>query len=333
MMTNKKLFKSFFTTLAITLCASMTMMAQPGSAMEMQAPDKKCLYISSYHSGYEWSDSIEEGLEASIKGICTLDKFYMDTKRNTSKEFKEKMGLAAKEHVETTEPDVVIACDDNASKYVVMPYFRDKETPFVFCGVNYNVDAYEYPYSNVTGMIEIAPVKPTVEIVKEILPDVKKGVYLSMDIVSQHKEYNMNKGIYADAGIELERILITNLDEWKEGFTKAQSYPFVIVGSSGGIKNWNMDAAKEHVAGQTKTLTVTNMDWMYEVSMVTVTKIAQEQGEWSAEVAKAILEGTTPEDIPIVVNRRWNLRINPELIEKTDIKIPQNIRQKAIREN
>jgi len=31
---------------------------------------------------------------------------------------------AAKEHMEKTKPDIVIAVDDNASKYLVMPYLR-----------------------------------------------------------------------------------------------------------------------------------------------------------------------------------------------------------------
>ena len=38
-----------------------------------------CLYVSSYHKGYEWSDGIEQGIATVLKGKCKLDKFYMDT--------------------------------------------------------------------------------------------------------------------------------------------------------------------------------------------------------------------------------------------------------------
>jgi len=296
------------------------------------AEDKICLYVSSYHSGYEWSDGIEKGLETKLGDACVLEKFYMDTKRNKGAEFAKEKSLEAKNYIDSKKPDVVIACDDNASKYLVMPYYKDAKTPFVFCGVNHNVDSYGYPYQNVTGMIEIAPVDATKNIIKEIIPQVKKGVYLSMDITSQHKEYALNKARYEESEIELDRILINNMDEWVEGFKKAQEYPFVIVGSSGGIKGWDIDLARDVVAAETKSLTVTNMSWLDQISMVTVTKIAEEQGEWSAKVAQAILNGTPPSDIPIIVNRKWDLRINPELIQKTKIEIPQGLYDKAVKE-
>lgn len=302
------------------------------SADKAHAADKTCLYVSSYHSGYEWSDGIEKGLEDGLGDSCKLEKFYMDTKRNKSVEFSKQKSLEAKKIIDATKPDVVIACDDNASKYLVMPYYKNAETPFVFCGVNHNVDSYGYPYDNVTGMIEIAPVDATKNIVKEIVPNAKKGVYLSMDVTSQHKEYDLNKSIYAKSNIEIDRILITNMDEWVEGFKKAQEYEFIIVGSSGGIQGWDIELAKKTAEAETRNLTVTNMSWLDEISMITVTKIAEEQGEWSAKVAQAILMGTEPLDIPIIVNRKWDLRINPELIKKTEIEIPQSLYDKAVKE-
>ena len=54
----------------------------------------------------------------------------------------------------------------------------------------------------------------------------------------------MNKKIYARSGIDLERVLIKNMDEWEEGFKKVQEYPFVIVGSSGGIEGWDEDGGQ-----------------------------------------------------------------------------------------
>ncbi|MEJ2660274.1 MAG: hypothetical protein P8Z73_06080, partial [Desulfobacteraceae bacterium] len=55
-------------------------------------------------------------------------------------------------------PDVVIASEDDASKYVVEPYFKNASIPFVFCGVNHSGDRYGYPYKNATGIIELDPI-------------------------------------------------------------------------------------------------------------------------------------------------------------------------------
>ena len=64
--------------------------------------------------------------------------FRMDTKRNTDEEFKKTAALKAKAEIEASKPDVVIAADDNASKYLIQPYFKDASLPFVFCGVNWD---------------------------------------------------------------------------------------------------------------------------------------------------------------------------------------------------
>ncbi len=46
----------------------------------------------------------------------------MDTKRNTSEEFKQEAALKAKALIESSNPDVVIVSDDNAVKCLVQPY-------------------------------------------------------------------------------------------------------------------------------------------------------------------------------------------------------------------
>jgi hypothetical protein len=71
----------------------------------------------------------------------------MDTKRNKKEEEKRRAALKAKELIESWKPGVVITADDNAAKYLLQPYFRDHKIPFVFCGVNWNVDEYGFPYS------------------------------------------------------------------------------------------------------------------------------------------------------------------------------------------
>jgi hypothetical protein len=98
---------------------------------------KKVLFIDSYHEGYEWSDGITKGVKQVLdgKGI-ELKIVRMDTKRNGGEEFKKQAGEKAKAAIEEFKPDVVIAADDNASKYIIVPFFKDSPLPFVFCGVN-----------------------------------------------------------------------------------------------------------------------------------------------------------------------------------------------------
>ena len=291
----------------------------------------KCLYVSSYHKGYEWNDGIERGLDQGLEGKCELSKFYMDTNRNTEPEHAKQKALEAKQLIEKTRPDVVIACDDGASKYLVQPYFRNAGVPIVFCGVNWTVKAYGYPYTNVTGMIEIAPIKPLMKEVQNLIKSVNSGIYLAADVITQRKEFEENREAYAQGGIKMSPIFAKTMAEWKAGFAAAQKADFVVIGTNAGIKDWNDADAYQSVMSHAKKLIVTNYDWMAPYAILAVTKIAEEQGEWSAHLALSILSGTKPDTLPIVVNRRWQIFVNVDLANKVGFQLPPRLVHKAVK--
>jgi ABC-type uncharacterized transport system substrate-binding protein len=291
----------------------------------------KCLYVSSYHQGYEWNDGIERGLESVLKGKCKLDKFYMDTKRNQDDSFGKKQGLAAKEYILSTKPDIVIAADDNASRFLVKPYFRNAKIPFVFCGVNWTVDAYGYPYTNATGMIEVAPIAQTLKAIQDIVKTPLQGVYLSSDVFTEHKDFERYRAIFAEQSVELSGIFVNSLKDWKESYSKAQNDDFIILGNNAGINDWEHKEVIQYVMGQSKILSMTNYDWMMPYAMFAITKQADEQGEWAGQVALAILDKMVISNIPIVVNRRTNMYINPALVKSVGIPFPPDLFHKAVK--
>ncbi len=293
----------------------------------------KCLYVSSYHNGYEWNDGIERGIETALSGKCELDKYYMDTKRNKGEAFYKKSALATKEYIEANKPDIVIACDDNASKYLIKPYFKDGSLPFVFCGINWTSEPYGYPYKNVTGIIEVAPIRPLLKEINGVVEPVKKGVYLSADVLTEHKDYQRYRDIYIKEGVELRGVFVKTMADWKKEFIAAQSdgVDFIVLNNNSGINDWNDEEGKQTVLEHSQVFSVTNYDWMMPYSMFAMTKLPEEQGEWAAQVALTILDGKQPSNIPIVVNRRWNIFVNPALLEKSGIKLPSHIMHKAIK--
>ncbi len=292
----------------------------------------KCLYISSYHKGYEWNDGIERGVEAVLQGKCELEMFYLNTKRNTSEEFGKEMALQAKAYIEESKPDILIAADDNASRYLIQPYFRDAAISVVFCGINSTVEPYGYPYSNATGMIEISPVRPLLKYVKSSVGRLKKAFFLAADVISQHKEFELNKEVYEKSGVRLTPLFVKDMESWLTAYSKVQGEAdFLILGNNAGIEDWDDEKATTLALMQGRLLSVTNYDWMSRYALLAVTKLAEEQGEWAASVAIAILGGAKISDIPIVVNRRWKLFINTTLMEKSNITLPQAIMTKAIR--
>lgn len=290
----------------------------------------RCLYVSSYHAGYVWNDDIEDAMKKVLSGQCEIKKFYMDGKRNLSPEFARQKGLEAKKLIETWKPDVVIAADDNVSRYLVMPHLKNAAVPVVFCGVNWTVEPYGYPYRNTTGMVEIGPVETLAKEVRRAVPNARQGVFLSADEMTQHKEVALNQKVYAKHGITITHRPVKTMAEWENAFLEAQKVDFIILGNNAGINDWSHDLALAQVRNKATKFTVSYLDWMAPYTMLTMAKIAGEQGEWAAKAALRIIKGARPDSIPIAANQRWNVFINPSLLKKTGFTLSPEITSKAV---
>ena len=274
----------------------------------------KCLYISSYHPGYAWSDGVERGIRTTLDGKCEIKQFNMDTKRNKDPEYKKKAGLEAKQLIDSWKPDIVITADDNAAKYVIQAHYKDSTIPFIFCGVNWTADEYGFPYSNVTGMVEVAPIYPLLEKVKELIPGAKKAIYIGAITTTEKKNLARFERALSKQDIQLDSALATTMDEWLYAYTRAQQYDFIIIGSKSNT-----------IKLQSQKLSVTNHDWMMPYTMLGFTKVPEEQGEWAAQAALSILGGVEISQIAIVPNRKWDIWTNPALLNTSDITLPEGL--------
>ncbi|MEO5337675.1 MAG: hypothetical protein H7841_12390 [Magnetospirillum sp. WYHS-4] len=316
---------------AVAAGAVVALLALAGSGMAETLPSRTCLYVSSYHPGYHWNDGIERGLEKSLAGVCRLERFYMDTNRNPAPEFSQAKGAEAKALIEAAKPDLVVACDDNASKDLVKPFLKDAPIPVVFCGVNWTVAEYGYPYANTTGMIEVAPNKEVVQEAKALLKGASSFAFLAADVPTQHKEVARLDVIAKRESLEMQALLVKSFADWQAAFRQAQERDFVVLGNPVGIPDWNGPLAKTFVAAESRKLTTSFGIFMRPYSVFSMVNVPDEQGEWAGEAAKLILDGRKPADIPIVANRRWDLFFNPALAAKAGIHLPDHILQRAVK--
>ena len=100
---------------------------------------KRILYIDSYHLNYGVSkDIITTFINTLNKSKINFDLkiIRMDTKRNKSEDFKRNAAIKAKRVIEKYKPDLVIAAEDNASKYLIVHYYKNSKLPFLYIGVN-----------------------------------------------------------------------------------------------------------------------------------------------------------------------------------------------------
>jgi ABC-type uncharacterized transport system substrate-binding protein len=253
----------------------------------------------------------------------------MDTKRYKTPQEIEQKARDAKALIDTWQPDVVIAADDNAAKYVVMPFFKDHHIPFVFCGINWTVEEYGLPYRNATGMVEVAPIEPLFDKAQALVPHPRRAFYLGANTETERKNLQRIQEEAERRGIQLEAPLVETTAAWLAAFRTAQHYDFIVLGSKEGINDWDDARVREGVKAMSQRLSLTNHDWMMPYAMLGLTKVPEEQGEWAAQTALHILAGTPPATIPIVPNRKWDIWANTDLLATAGIRLSTQLLQKA----
>ena len=267
--------KRFFITVFLGSMLSTGFVGAQPDALPYQG--RKILFVDSYHVGYAWSDGITSGIKSVLDGTgIELRIERMDTKRNKEETFKKQVALKVKTVIEEFKPDVVIASDDNASKYLVMPYYKDASIPFVFCGVNWEVEEYGYPYKNVTGMIEV-------DLVEEMISQLRKHAkgdriaLIAGDTLTQKKITRyLNEHIF-DGNLKV--YLVSTFAEFKEVFLKTQNeVDMLYLRNNAGISGWDDDAAEVFITENIRIPIGSSHPWMQHYALCSILTVPEEQG-------------------------------------------------------
>ena len=270
---------------------------------------KRVIYVNSYHTGFPASDKTYTAIKRTIdgKGIV-FRKIEMDSKRNSDVAFIKKAAVKAKKAIEEFMPDVVIISDDNAAKYLLMPYFKEAKLPFVFCCINWDASVYGLPYQNATGMVEVVLVGELLKHLKKYAKGDRIG-FIGGDRYSEHR----NREYYEKRfDIRFEKTYFAKrFSEWKDYFARLQDeVDMVIMTNHTGIIGWNDDDARDFVQAQIRIPVGTEHEWEMSRALIGVAKDFEEMGAWAAKTALTILNGVPPSYIPVTANKKSRLYFN-----------------------
>ena len=309
--------------LALSLFATAVLAAQ-----HQPFAGKKVMLVNSYHQGYDWSAGIARGVHQVLdpQGVVVRE-IWMDTKRNASEPFKKQAALAAKKQIDQWRPDLIIAADDNASKYLIEPYFKNSRTPVVFCGVNWDASVYGYPYDNATGMEEVSLIAALTRELKRYARGQRIGI-LTGTVLSDRKNvanFKKKQGIYFD-----QEIYVDTFDEWEKQFAALQhKVDLLILENSRSIRGWNNALAESTVLEKTLIPTGSTQPGMVPYSLLSYSQVPEEQGVYAANTAMRIFSGERPRDIPIVNNQQARVWVNLNIAQKLGIVFPLSILKNA----
>lgn len=279
---------------------------------------KRVFILHSYHEQYPWTHAIDDMLHNILDAVdITSNSFYLDTKNRASETEKFSSAQLARLRIERFKPDVVITTDDDAVKYVLMPYFKDSKIPFVFCGVNWEASAYGLPYSNTTGMLEVELINEMVKNLQVYAKGRKIGT-LALNGLTEHKWVDYYHS-YLERPVD-KSYFPNTFDEWKENFLMLQhEVDMIILLNPKGLKDFDLQQAQAFIENNIKVPTTSSIIWMSQMSLMGITLIPEEQAAWAAQSTLKILDGQAPSSIPITRNKEGKLFINMKLAEKLGI--------------
>nr|WP_321403591.1 ABC transporter substrate binding protein [uncultured Desulfobacter sp.] len=302
---------------------------EPGTITPGQYAGKKIFFLDSYHKEYEWSTGIKNGLLSGLyeTGI-QLRTFYLNAKQKIDPECLKKTGQKAYDAIVQFQPDVVIASDDAAQKYVISPYLKGKNIPVVFCGVNWDASEYGYPAANITGMIEEEPIDRLISLLQQFAKGPRLG-YIAGNTLTQQKLVEFY-GKHYFRQREAPICLVDSMAEWKEAVLKLQKRAdMLILHNYSGIQNWDSQEAARFMKTHNTLPTGSMLDFMSPYVIFVFERISEEQGGYAANTALRILDGTPASQIPIKKNILFRLILNLSMAESSKITIPYTLLKQA----
>jgi len=312
---------------ALLLVLGLTLILSACGPDEREA---KVLLIFSYHAEYAWHAEEARGTEEVLQreGI-PYETFYLDTKRQTSAEWKEQIASEAREKIDDYDPSLVIAFDDNACALVATHYVGDS-LPFVFCGVNEDPSEYGFPAENITGVLERPDVKGSVELLLQLVPEAE-SVALVLD--ASPSAIGFAEGIEA-LPVEIAEVYLTDaLEDWQAKVLELQSavdaiglFTYHTIKRSGEAESMSPEEVLQWTLDNSALPEFAPLDLVVEGgALCGVALSGYEQGATAAEIGIRILAGEKPADIPIVTPRATRALVNSARAAQLGVEIPEEL--------
>lgn len=285
----------------------------------------RIMVIHSYDEDYIWSREMLEGIKSVFNDEAIEWKvFYLDTRLQTNEEWKIKAGKMAAQEVEAFQPDIVIACDDNAQEY----FAKDFTTlPLVYCGVNLDLERYSYPRSNATGVRETLFSKETVAMLLDFFPQVREIHFIGDDseTVAGMRE-QLEATSFDDISTKIH--MVGSFNEWKEVVKNISGEGnAIVILADRTLKDENgrtvsTEYVTEWTVENTDLPVFSVLDFVVaDGAMAGVVNSAFEEGKQAGVIALKILSGLSPEEIPPENSSNGRSMVNIEALLSAGVEL------------
>jgi PAS domain S-box-containing protein len=299
---------------------------------------KEVLLLHSYHKAYEWTDSISQSIENSLKyHDVEITTEYMDTKRIYNKDYIESLFEFYKKRYKDRKFDVIVASDNNALEF--LNTYHDKiftDTPIVFCGIN-NFDKKSFNASNIrkrtTGVVEEVDIETNIDLILDLHPNIKKLLVVNDRTTTgkeMKKEFFKVYENYKD-NLEIEYIDKFKFDDLQKkvsNLDKDTVILFMLLHKDATGKVFTFKNGLKKIARSTNVPIYGLWDFYLQRGLVGgfVTH-SDAQGESAASMVKELLTGKAIGNIPIIEKSPNSYIFDHDKLEEFGVdmsKLPQN---------
>ncbi|MBN1120652.1 MAG: PAS domain S-box protein [Anaerolineae bacterium] len=138
------------------------------------------MLLNSYHQGYKWSDDETEGIRAALPDNVEVFIEYMDTKREFNEPYLDLLAETYRVKYENVLLDCIIALDDNALNFILdhrADLFPD--VPVIFGGINNFKESMLEGQDNITGLTEPASITETFDTILHLYPGTEQIIVIN----------------------------------------------------------------------------------------------------------------------------------------------------------
>lgn len=278
---------------------------------------------------------VTDGVNESLKAVgITPEYMWVDLDAVTDSAEKEKLSLATVEKVKAAAPDVVIVMNDNCLKHIGT---KIEDIPVVFTYVFGHPATLGLPKPNITGVTRASYAADIWALANKLL-GVKTVALMSkkspsMEGVRKYLFAGADK-LKAASGVQYkEMYLLETFDEWKKAVNEFPE-DFIYLADTSRITDGDKILSRVEVTAWTvanaKVPVVAATEKDIEAgALYAIVTSEKALGINAAEIAKKILNGTAPSDIPYVSSKKGKLVINVKTAKQYGLDIPYDILSSA----
>lgn len=210
------------------------------------------------------------------------------------------------------------------------------QKPIVFAAVTDPVaaelvDSWEKPGANVTGMSDLNPMDAQIELIKEVLPDVKRvGIVYSSGEVNSEVQVKAAEEAASAAGIELVTKTVTNSSEVQQAAQSLDVDAFLIP-----TDNVVVAAAESvvQVAEQQRIPVFASDEATMERGAAAGLSVNYtQQGKDAAALAVKIIDGADPGTLAVETQKEFDLFVNQKAATAQGVDLPKAVVDRAAKQ-